>query len=424
MSQILPVAKPAIALGGSVFPVGAQLASKERFQDFLKSYVHEKTQPPDAKAVSSKNTPPSPGEKSTQTARVPEGGQGPRVSTENCGGARSLKSSSPATKVSEQPVQSSSLPEKFEKTSSATKVVQRPSEVSAQKISMGPSTEEVTETFLPALQNDNVSAPGKTDEPGSGERVELPTQCVSDLEDDSTQSSVSEPSLSVASFNCETKPATDQLEVSEDLQVSETESAGVVSLALVEHINVAPAPIAEVPRLFLELSTSKLQNSDSEHNSLLTPTQDEAHQSALSAPVITHQATGQHLNTQIEMSLEREGKIRMSVEEDKDGGRHIHILAETSDALRSLSTNKESLLSSLNQSILPVSADRTAISTEVTFGFLGSFSQDYPRSSDREGSQQRSPAVGGSSEVSSEDLNERASVFPRKILRGVVDLTA
>ena len=244
------------------------------------------------------------------------------------------------------------------------------------------------------------------------------------LEADNGQSSMSDLSLGVASFDGASETTIDPFEVKEDRTVSETESVNVASPTSAENIHVLQVPNVKASESLLELPSSELQNSGSEHTSVSSPTRDEAGPSSLNGPVITHQATDQRLNTQIDIFLEHDGKIRMSVAEDKGGERHIHILAENSEALRSLSTNKESLLLLLNQNLVSVSADQPVISTEVSFGLLGSFSQDYPTNSGREESQQRPFTACGSSETSSEDLSENAAVSPRKFLRVVVDLTA
>ncbi|MBS1071450.1 hypothetical protein JK222_06985 [Gluconobacter cerinus] len=283
---------------------------------------------------------------------------------------------------------------------------------------------EAPEVSSSVLQNDVVDEHVTTEEPDLGQHAEQFAQCASDLEDDNGQSLMSDLSLGVASFDGALKSTIDPLEVKEDRTVSETESVNVASPTSAENIHVLQASNAEASGSRLELPSPQLQNSGSEHTSVSSPTRDEAGPSSLNGPVITHQATDQRLNTQIDIFLEHDGKIRMSVAEDKGGERHIHILAENSEALRSLSTNKESLLSSLNQNLVSLSADQPVISTEVSFGLLGSFSQDYPTNSGREESQQRPFTACGSSETSSEDLSENASVSPRKFLRGVVDLTA
>ncbi|MBS1036736.1 MULTISPECIES: hypothetical protein [Gluconobacter] len=279
---------------------------------------------------------------------------------------------------------------------------------------------EAPEVSSSVLQNDVVDEPVTTEEPDLGQHAEQFAQCASDLEDDNGQSLMSDLSLGVASFDGASKSTIDPLEVKEDRTVSET----VASPTSAENIHVLQGANTEASGSRLELPSSELQNSGSEHTSVSSSTRDEAGPSSLNGPVITHQATDQRLNTQIDIFLEHDGKIRMSVAEDKGGERHIHILAENSEALRSLSTNKESLLSSLNQNLVPVSADQPVISTEVSFGLLGSFSQDYPTNSGRDEGQQRPFTACGSSETSSEDLSENASVSPRKFLRGVVDLTA
>ncbi|MFT8802931.1 MAG: hypothetical protein ABF812_13170 [Gluconobacter cerinus] len=279
---------------------------------------------------------------------------------------------------------------------------------------------EAPEVSSSVLQNDVVDEPVTTEEPDLGQHA----QCASDLEDDNGQSSMSDLSPGVASFDGASKSAVGQCEVKKDPAVSETESVSVGAPTSAENIHVLQVPNVEASESLLELPSSELQNSGSEHTSVSSATRDEGSSSSLNGPVITHQATDQRLNTQIDIFLEHDGKIRMSVAEDKGGERHIHILAENSEALRSLSTNKESLLSSLSQNLVSLSADQPVISTEVSFGLLGSFSQDYPTNSGREESQQRPFTACGSSETSSEDLSENASISPRKFLRGVVDLTA
>lgn len=424
MSQILPAAKPGMTTGGSTFPVGAPLASKERFQDFLKSYVHEKSPSSDCAALSRKNTPRVQSEKNVQTNRGSEVAKDQPVSTENREVSRSLKPLSAATKVSAQPVRSNSLPEKPSKIPNPVNIARRGSELPAHKVSTDASFMEAPEVSSSVLQNDVVDEPVTTEEPDLGQHAEQFAQCASDLEGDNGQSSMSDLSLGVASFDGASKTAVDQREVKKDPAVSETESVSVGAPTSAESIHVLQAPNAEASESFLKLPSSELQNSGSEHTSVSSATRDEGSSSSLNGPVITHQATDQRLNTQIDIFLEHDGKIRMSVAEDKGGERHIHILAESSEALRSLSTNKESLLSSLNQNLVSASADQPVIPTEVSFGLLGSFSQDYPTNSGREKSQQRSATACGSSETSSGDLSENASVSPRKFLRGVVDLTA
>ncbi|MBS1019641.1 hypothetical protein JK205_12000 [Gluconobacter cerinus] len=283
---------------------------------------------------------------------------------------------------------------------------------------------EAPEVSSSVLQNDVVDEPVTTEEPDLGQHAEQFAQCASDLEGDNGQSSMSDLSLGVASFDGASKSAVDQREVKKDPAVSETESVSVGAPTSAESIHVLQAPNAEASESFLKLPSSELQNSGSEHTSVSSATRDEGSSSSLNGPVITHQATDQRLNTQIDIFLEHDGKIRMSVAEDKGGERHIYILAENSEALRSLSTNKESLLSSLNQNLVSASADQPVISTEVSFGLLGSFSQDYPTNSGWDEGQQRPFTACGSSETSSENLSENASVSPRKFLRGVVDLTA
>ena len=424
MSQILPAAKPGITTGGSTFPVGAPLASKERFQDFLKSYVHEKSPSSDCAALSRKNTPRVQSEKNVQTNRGSEVGKDQPVSTENREVSRSLKLLSAATKVSAQPVRSNSLSEKSSKIPNPVNIARRGSELSARKVSTDASFVEASEVSSSVLQNDVVDEPVTTEEPDLGQHAEQFAQCASDLEGDNGQSSMSDLSLGVASFDGASKSAIDQGEVKEDPAVSETESVNVAAPTSAENIHVLQAPNAEASESFLKLPSSELQNSGSEHTSVSSATRDEGSSSSLNGPVITHQATDQRLNTQIDIFLEHDGKIRMSVAEDKGGERHIHILAENSEALRSLSINKESLLSSLNQNLVSASADQPVISTEVSFGLLGSFSQDYPTNSGWDEGQQRPFTACGSSETSSENLSENASVSPRKFLRGVVDLTA
>ncbi len=424
MSQILPAAKPGITTGGSTFPVGTPLASKERFQDFLKSYVHEKSPSSDCAVLSRKNTPRVQSEKNVQTNRGSEVGKDQPVSTENREVSRSLKPLSSATKVSAQPVRSNSLPEKSSKIPNPVNIARRGSELSARKVSTDASFMEAPEVSSSVLQNDVVDEPVTTEEPDLGQHAEQFAQCASDLEGDNGQSSMSDLSLGVASFDGASKSAVDQREVKKDPAVSETESVSVGAPTSAENIHVLQVPNVEASESLLELPSSELQNSGSEHTSVSSATRDEGSSSSLNGPVITHQATDQRLNTQIDIFLEHDGKIRMSVAEDKGGERHIHILAENSEALRSLSTNKESLLSSLSQNLVSLSADQPVISTEVSFGLLGSFSQDYPTNSGREESQQRPFTACGSSETSSEDLSENASVSPRKFLRGVVDLTA
>ncbi|WP_317215630.1 hypothetical protein [Gluconobacter sp. GP1] len=279
---------------------------------------------------------------------------------------------------------------------------------------------EAPEMSSSVLQNDVVDEHVTTEEPDPGQHAEQFAQCASDLEDDNGQSLMSDLSLGVASFDGASKSTIDPLEVKEDRTVSET----VASPTSAENIHVLQGANTEASGSRLELPSSELQNSGSEHTSVSSTTRDEAGPSSLNGPVITHQATDQRLNTQIDIFLKHDGKIRMSVAEDKGGERHIHILAENSEALRSLSTNKESLLSSLNQNLVSASADQPVISTEVSFGLLGSFSQDYPTNSGRDEGQQRPFTACGSSETSSENLSENASVSPRKFLRGVVDLTA
>ncbi|WP_215767089.1 hypothetical protein [Gluconobacter cerinus] len=420
MSQILPAAKPGMTTGGGTFPVGTPLASKERFQDFLKSYVHEKSPSSDCAALSRKNTPRVQSEKNVQTNRGSEVGKNQPVSTENREVSRSLKPLSSATKVSAQPVRSNSLPENSSKIPNPVNLARRGSELSAHKVSTDASFMEAPEVSSSVLQNHVVDEAVTTDEPDLGQHA----QCASDLEDDNGQSSMSDLSPGVASFDGASKSAVGQCEVKKDPAVSETESVGVGAPTSAENIHVLQVPNVEASESLLELPSSELQNSGSEHTSVSSATRDEGSSSSLNGPVVTHQATDKRLNTQIDIFLEHDGKIRMSVAEDKGGERHIHILAENSEALRSLSTNKESLLSSLNQNLVSVSADQPVISTEVSFGLLGSFSQDYPTNSGRDEGQQRPFTACGSSETSSEDLSENASVSPRKFLRGVVDLTA
>lgn len=424
MSQILSAAKPGITTGGSTFPVGAPLASEERFQDFLKSYVHEKTPSSDCAALSRKNTPRLQSEKNVQINRGSEVAKDQPVSIENREVSRSLKPLSSATKVSAQPVRSNSVPEKSSKISNPVNIARRGSELSAHKVSTDASFMEAPEVSSSVLQNDVVDEPVTTEEPDLGQHAEQFAQCASDLEGDNGQSSMSDLSLGVASFDGASKSAVDQCEVKEDPAVSETESVSVAAPTSAENIHVLQVPNVEASESLLELPSSELQNSGSEHTSVSSATRDEGSSSSLNGPVITHQATYQRLNTQIDIFLEHDGKIRMSVAEDKGGERHIHILAENSEALHSLSTNKESLLSSLSQNLVSLSADQPVISTEVSFGLLGSFSQDYPTNSGRDEGQQRPFTACGSSETSSENLSENASVSPRKFLRGVVDLTA
>lgn len=142
------------------------------------------------------------------------------------------------------------------------------------------------------------------------------------------------------------------------------------------------------------------------------------------APVIRHVSSELHTNTEIEMSLGAEGKVHVSIDEGDDGERHIHVRAESPEILKSFNDDRNNLFATLNQTVLAVSSDQPIIPTDLTLSLMGSFSQGGGEGSSQEGSVDLSRSEEGSTDTQISGQLQESILPSRTILRGVIDLTA
>ncbi|OAG72071.1 Flagellar hook-length control protein FliK [Gluconobacter japonicus] len=447
MSQILPSAYVGGDHSQSSVLVGAQLASTERFQDFLKSYVHTGEEPV-AKAPAHRDVAQLGQKKDTDTSlktRNPvEDNKAQKASSPSAAeeqNALSQKSDqkiqkSPESKADTQPVQLRSdrpLPPaekisfdsaekdgqskssfeteetKSDASSIPVKAVQNTPAVPAGRgdsnqvlnlaIQISPESEQVLSSEPVSIQN---TATGR-----------VAPECdnaIQPVDDNLADSAV--PSLVGDTSEGEGKSVGNGFSVLEQMPAQENIPSSETSASL----------LTSAPNVGAEASDGSKRQAPSVET--VSVRSDVRSIPAPDIPVISHTSSDSHLNTEIEMSLGESGKVHVSIDETEGGERHVHIRAENPDVLQSLTDDKSNLFSTLNQSVISVSSDQLIIPTDLTLSLMGNFSQ-----SSRDGSGQGNRSTAEDAEHPGSSLMSRnktqASVqSSRTMLRGVVDLTA
>lgn len=455
MSQILPSVSVGGDLSRSSVLLGTQLASTERFQDFLKSYIHTGEEPvvkvparsDAAQLVEKKDTDtslkaPAPAENNTTqkpltpSAVVGHGALNQKFDQKNPdlkAGSQSVqfRSDAPSTPSAEKISSEADEKEVQLKPSSRTEEPQSEtpstSSDSVKNTPAGPGSKDASTQVLdptPQISSETEQVPSS--EPVVTQN--MATESVSPASDNAAQANGTQAVDDSLAASAAYSPLREALEGDEGSVGSGFSVPGQnpeqenVSFSV-----VTEASLPAAPNVRAEVSEATVGSEGQGAPNVETPS---AHSNVRSAsaqedmPVITHTSSDSHLNTEIEMTLGEGGKVHVSIDEADDGERRVHIRAENPEVLQSLSDDKGTLFAALNQSVIPISPDQPVIPTDLTLSLMGNFSQS---SEDGSGQENRS-ATGGAEHPGSSSISRnktQASVqSSRTMLRGVVDLTA
>ncbi|AFW01519.1 hypothetical protein BAR24_16115 [Gluconobacter oxydans] len=451
LSQILPSLHAGGDQNWSSVLVGTQLASTERFQDFLKSYVHTGEEPVSKTPVRN-NTAQLSGKKepdpSPETPNPIQDNKIQKASTSSTVGQSELRQNcdqktqkTPVLKAEPQSVQ---LRSGGPSTSSAEKISSETDEKEVQSKSSSGTEEPESETSISAEESvkNTPESPAAKDvslqvlnlttqiRPESGQTI--PSEPVA-MQNTATGSAVSAPdnatqsvddnlAAPIASTLLDSTPEDEVVSVEDDFSVSE-QSATQENISFPGTIGSSLTPVSNMRAEGSDAADgSKGQASTVETVSARSDVRSAPAQEDM--PVISHLSSASHLNTEIEMSLGEGGKVHVSIDQAEDGERHVHIRAENPDVLQSLAEDKSELFATLNQGIIPISPDQPIIPTDLTLSLMGHFSESSGDGSGQENRLATGDAEHLGSPSISRNKTQASAQSSRTLLRGVVDLTA
>ncbi|KXV20077.1 hypothetical protein AD935_13525 [Gluconobacter japonicus] len=444
MSQILPSTHVGEGQSWASVSVGAQLASTERFQDFLKSYVHTAEEPavnrPARKNVVQdvEKKAPDPSAETRRITRIDKNQSAVSSGGENrvgLGSQVNRKASAPAELRADIRSIQSGADKRV-----AVPIATGSSVSSEEHMQVKPSSRQEglqSDPSTPSVDVDNISASfaGKG---ASDQTFNFTTQISAESEQVPPSQSVLKQNLVLGGGALAvTLPSEETISspiASNDLSAEKTldpEDNFFVSEQSSEQENmsfsetVSSLSDASVPHARMEISD--VANGRKEETHFHEPVSGRSEVRV--APVqdmliISHASADRRLNTEIAMSLGESGKVHVSIEEAEDGERHVHIRAENPDVLQSLADDKERLFAILNQSIIPISTDQPVIPTDLTLSLMGNFSQNSENGSAQERHSITEDAEHPASSSISRNTTQASIQSSQRMLRSVVDLTA
>ena len=444
MSQILPSTHVGEGQSWASVSVGAQLASTERFQDFLKSYVHT-AEAPAVNRPARKNVvqgvekkDPGPSVETCRIARTDKNQSAVSSGGENrvgLGFQVNLKASAtPELRANIRSIQSGA-------DKRALAPITTGSSVSSEEPMHGkPSSRQEglqSDPSTPSVDVDNISA-SSAGKGSSDQTFNFTTQISAESEQVPPFQSVLKQNLALGGRDLAvTLPSEETISspvASNDLSAEKTlspENEFFVSEQSSEQENLSFSEVvsslsdASVPHLRMEISDVTNGRKEQTHFNEPVSGRSEVRVAPVQdMPIISHASDDRRLNTEIEMSLGESGKVHVSIEEAEDGERHVHIRAENLDVLQSLADDKERLFATLNQSIIPISTDQPVIPTDLTLSLMGNFSQNSENGSAQERHSITEDAEHPASSSISRNTTQASIQSSQRMLRSVVDLTA
>jgi len=424
--------------------VGAQLASTERFQDFLKSYVHTAEEPavnrPARKNVVQgvEKKAPDPSAETHGIARIDKNQSAVSSGGENrvgLGSQVNRKASAPAElRADIRSIQSGAdkrvaVPIATGSSVSSEEHMQIKPSSRQEGLQSGPS--------MPPVDVDDISA-SSADKGASDQACNSTTQISAESEQVPPFQSVLKQNLALGGRDLAvTLPSEETISspvASNDLSAEKTlipENEFFVSEQSSEQENmsfseaVSSLSDASVPHPRMEISNVTNGRKEQTHFHEPVSGRSEVRVALVQdMPIISHASADRRLNTEIEMSLGESGRVHVSIEEAEDGERHVHIRAENPDVLQSLADGKESLFATLNQSIIPISTDQPVIPMDLTLSLMGNFSQNSENGSAQERHSITEDAEHPASSSISRNTTQASIQSSQRMLRSVVDLTA
>lgn len=444
MSQILPSTHVGEGQNWASVSVGAQLASTERFQDFLKSYVHTAEEPAVNRPVRKnvvqdvEKKAPDPSAETRRITRTDKNQSAVSSGGENrvgLGFQVNRKASAPAELRADIRSIQSGADKRV-----AVPIATGSSVSSEEPMQVKPSSRQEglqSDPSTPSVDVDNISA-SSAGKGASDQTFNFTTQISAESEQVPPSQSVLKQNLALGGGDLAvTLPSEETISspvASNDLSAEKTlspEDNFFVSEQSSEQENmsfsetVSSLSDASVPDARMEISDVTNGRKEETHfyepvsgrfEVRVAPVQD--------MPIISHASADRRLNTEIEMSLGESGRVHVSIEEAEDGERHVHIRAENPDVLQSLADGKESLFATLNQSIIPISTDQPVIPTDLTLSLMGNFSQNSENGSAQERHSITEDAEHPASSSISRNTTQASIQSSQRMLRSVVDLTA
>lgn len=443
MSQILPSTHVGERQNWASVSVGAQLASTERFQDFLKSYVHTAEEPavnkPARKNVVQdvEKKDPDPSAETRRITRIDKNQSAVSSGGENrvgLGSQVNRKASAPAELRADIRSIQSGADKRV-----AVPIATGSSVSSEEHMQVKPSSRQEGLQSGPSMPPVDVDASASSADKGASDQTcNFTTQISAESEQVSLSQSVLKQNLALGGGALAmTLPSEETISssvASNDLLAEKTlspEDNFFVSEQGSEQENmsfsetVSSLSDASVPHPRMEISDVTNGRKEQTHFNEPVSGRSEVRVALVQdMPIISHASADRRLNTEIEMSLGESGRVHVSIEEAEDGERHVHIRAENPDVLQSLADGKESLFATLNQSIIPISTDQPVIPTDLTLSLMGNFSQNSENGSTQERHSITEDAEHPASSSISRNTTQASIQSSQRMLRSVVDLTA
>ncbi|MFB9942173.1 flagellar hook-length control protein FliK [Gluconobacter oxydans] len=417
-----------------------QLASNERFRDFLESYVHQKTpahaddsqkaltdKPPAIKAAASPV-----GEKG-QT-QIQKTSSEMAAATKRNEAASSQQHSVSAKQVSAR-AQNTVSPHAAQKSAMAAnkgqpqKIAgdreQKTSQTNAPKSSDKYSVADGQEAEKPALaqgEGADAAADHSTENVSPQDNIPVAGSSVSAVGDaaskdrpslaDTTQSN-SETGGIEASTQKETICLPEQQDSAE---VKENTVSDVATAA--QNVSAFQLDSVSAEKTSTDAAAETSHNAQSENPSEAADNNEQVSHHDEQQPLLYQKNSNGSTTTHIEMNVGHHEKVHVEIGETTAREQRIHINTDNPEVYQSLKDDRDTLLASLAQSSVSVTASQSIIPPDIQISlsqpsFLGMSSQD-----ERQGSDNQS---GGGARGTSSATDTPAS--ERRFLRGVVDLT-
>ncbi|WP_408872975.1 hypothetical protein [Gluconobacter roseus] len=424
-----------------------QLASNERFQDFLKSYEHEQAR---AHAeVAHRTTTSSPSAAKSSTAR--SGSANPSSKAQSA--AQSAKPVAQGSTNSAAKGRNTS-----EKQPVSTKTA---SSAAPQKSALASSTRQTNETSSkatsqPRPQQKGAETAGKSQAGASRtatKEVTLSTN-VSEFSEAPSNAPDQEKSDAVSTRQ-ETSAPQEQLQVASAQDASSSEPS-VDSVANSSVVNAEPTSVQDdksseagsenhtitaatdtpEPLITIEKTLSAHTEAVPDENSPAdsskeTPSATHAENVAEAAndeehvsrhdeqqPLLYQKTTDGTSTTHIEMNIGNHEKVHVEIGETATKEHRIHINTDNPEVYQSLKDDRSSLLATLAQNSTSVTDLQGAVSADIQISLsTPSFSDMSSGGNRQDGNSQQSGSSRNASSVSARTTDER------RVLRGVVDLT-
>lgn len=403
-----------------------QLASSERFHDFLESYVHPETpaHAGSSQKISINQKVPS------QISKSISGTQSAVKQTELSG---MRQQSNPVKQVSETPqaeaVRSrknvaAASKERIEKPTAIVqqKAAQKAPEKNSEKYSLLSPQRQEKSTLAPEILVTSSDKPGIASAP-SQENSSVGALAATGAEEASRRDSLSPDNTINSVREVSGAEVSSSKEGGEggDVPGSKEENGFFASDISPLAENAVAIQMTSAPLEKKSSASEPAETSDTTQLENMQAAVDDEEQVARHGerqPFLYQKSSGGNKTTHIEMNVGLHEKVHVEIGETTAKEQKIHINTDNSDLYHSLKDNRDTLLASLTEGAVPAVMSQPIIPADIHISLSQpSFFEMSSHNERQKGDSQSSGTSWG------EESSADASVAGRRLLRGVVDLT-